>query len=334
MRQGMLIKVILLLVVSLVAASASAQPQGRGRGMYGDWILKSEFNGREMTSILAFSRDQEGNRTASMINFMVSELKDVTFEDGKLTFTQTLPNRDGGATERKFTGTIVDGVLKGTMSGGQREYELTGKRAPRMPRAVGQWEMKYTMGERERSSTLIIKADEEGNLSATMPSERVTHTISDLKVANRNELSFKRVTKFGDREFESTFAGTLGRSEITGKFKSQRGEIEATATRVGADLIGTWNLGATSQWGEMKQRLVVYGDLSGLYGSMPVKEIKLDGESVSFKLASRFGDRSFEMGFAGKLIESKLTGTLSNDQFSQEITGTKVVRRRGSRPTR
>jgi hypothetical protein len=331
MKHSTLTKVVLLLAVSLMAASVSAQPQGRGRGMYGDWIIKREFNGMELTSILAFSRDQEGNRTASMINFMVHELKDVAMEDGKLTFSQTQINFNGGTTETKFAGTIIDGVLTGTVSGRRREHELTGKRAPRIPRAVGQWEVKYTRGDQERTAMLIIKADEEGNLSATMPSERATNTISNLVLENRSELSFKRVTKFGDREFESTFTGTLEREGITGVFKSERGEMQATGTRLGSDLIGTWNLGIASGRGDRKQRLVVNGDLSGLYGSIPVKEIKLDGDAVSFEFVSRFFNRTFEMNFAGKIAESKLTGELTSERGRQKVTGTKVVRRRGPR---
>jgi hypothetical protein len=335
MKHGTLVKTVLLLAILLMATLVSAQPQGRGRGMYGDWILKSEINGREMTSILAFSRDQAGHRTASMINYMVHELKDVIMEDGKLTFTQINPNGDGGTRETKFTATITDGVFTGTVSGGQREYELTGKRAPRIPRAVGQWEMKYRIGDRERTSMLLIKADAEGNLSATMAGGRGESTISDLKLENRSELSFKRVSKWQDREFESTFTGTLEMGGITGVLKSERGEIPATATRFGSALIGTWNLDVVTDRGALKQRLVVNGDLSGLYGPIPVKEIKLEGDAVSFKLVTQFGDNTLEMDFAGKIVDSKLTGELSNDQWSQKITGTKVVRtRRGPRTAR
>jgi len=331
MKHSTLIKVVLLLAVLLLAASVSAQPQGRGRGMYGDWVVESDFNGRTFRSILVFSRDQERNQTGVSLSFMgMNELKDVSFADGKLSFTQTRRNRDGEMSESKFSGTITDGVLTGTMSG-TREYELTGKRAPRIPRAVGQWELKYSRGDREITSALIIKADAEGNLSAQMPSGRGEAKISNLTIENRNELSFKRVSKYQEREFESTFTGTLQRNEITGTFKSDRGESQVAGTRIGADLIGTWNLGLTSDRGERKQRLVVNGDLSGLYGSMPVKEIKLDGDNVSFKLVMEFGQNTFEMDFAGKLAESTLTGELTSDRGSQKVIGTKVVRRRGPR---
>lgn len=334
MKRVTLIKVMLLLAVSLMMTSALAQPQGRGRGAYGDWVVSSQFGERTIESILSFSRDQEGNRTAVWISFMgMSELKDVTMEDGKLSFTQRRRNRDGEMSESKFSGTITDGVLKGTMSG-VREYELTGKRAPRMSRAAGQWEMKYKMGEREITSMLIIKSDAEGNLSADMPSDRVQNTISNLTLENRTDLSFKRTIKMQDREFELTFAGTLQRDEITGAFKSERGDTPVTCTRVGSALIGTWNLGIASERGDRKQRLVVNPDMSGLYGALPVKEIKLEGDKVSFKLVMEFGQNRFEMDFAGKLADSKLTGELTSDRGSQKVTGTKVVRRRGTRTPR
>lgn len=334
MKRVTLIKVILLLAVSLMVTSVMAQPQGRGRGAYGDWVITSEFNGRSFESILSFSRDQQGNRTAVWISFMgMTELKDVTFEDGNLSFTQTRRNRDGEMSEFKFSGTIADGVLSGTMSGA-REYELKGKRAPRMSRAAGQWAVKYSMGEREITSMLIIKSDAEGNLSAEMPSDRVQNTISDLTLENRSDLSFKRLVKVQDREFEMTFEGTIGQNEITGAFKSERGEVPVTATRKGAELIGTWNLDLSSENRERKQRLVINPDLSALYGSMPVKVVKLEDGKVSFKIVMEFGENTFEMDFSGTLAESKLTGELVSSRSTQKVTGTKVVRRRGTRTSR
>ena len=55
--------------------------------MFGDWLVKSEFNGRTMEWILSFGRDAEGNQTGQWIGFMgVTDLTDVKFEEGKLSF--------------------------------------------------------------------------------------------------------------------------------------------------------------------------------------------------------------------------------------------------------
>ena len=58
----------------------------------------------------------------------------------------------------------------------------------------------------------------------------------------------------------------------------------------------------------------------------PVKEIRFEDSKVSFELALEFGDRTYEIDFVGKLTEGKLTGELTSDWGSQQVTGTKVTR--------
>jgi hypothetical protein len=320
--------VVLILVVCSVQVSAQ---QSRGRGIYGDWAVKVEIKGETITfeSILSFSRDQEGNQTGCFMNPMeLRELKDVKFEDGKLSFSESRRNGD----ETTFTGTITDGVLSGTWTGDMRDRELKGKRSPRVPRAVGNWELTYSMGEREITSPLIIKADAQGQLSAQSPSERVEHTITDLAY-ERGELKFKRTTKMGERQFESTFAGRIQGNAITGTFTSQRGEAPVKGTRIGAAAIGTWILDVATDGRTLKQRLLVNPDMSGLYGPNPVKKINLEGNKLSFKATVEFGDNSYEIAFAGTVEEGKLTGerTIFNppttSRGTAKVTGTKVVRR-------
>ena len=302
--------------------------RGHRRGLYGDWQVKVDYNGRQSESILSFSRDREGSQTGQWISFWgLNELKEVKFEEGKLSFIQERRNRQGGTTTSKFTGTIKEGKLSGTLSSDRGERKLEGTRSPRIPRVAGNWEMKLKMGEREFTGTLVIKADKEGKLTGEWKSERGEHTISDLAYQRRS-LTFKRKSKFGEREWESTFEGSIeGRDTLTGVFKSERGEIKAEGKLAGAALIGTWNLDIASQRGDRKQRLVVNPDMSGLYGAIALEKVNLDGDKVSFKAAMKFREREFEMSFEGKLAESKLTGELTTSRGSQKVTGTKVVRR-------
>ncbi len=115
--------------------------------------------------------------------------------------------------------------------------------------------------------------------------------------------------------------------------KSQRGETTVEGKRIGAPLIGTWNLETTSERGSRKSRLKVNSDMSGLYGSIPIKKVDLEGNQVSFDIVLEFGDQTFEMSFEGKVEDSKLTGELTSSRGSQKVTGTKVIRtfrRRGA----
>ena len=82
---------VVLALSSVQGAVARSSSDLRGRyGLNGDWDVKTKFGEREMNSILAFSRDKEDKLTAQWISFWgIGELKDLKFEKGKLSFTQT-----------------------------------------------------------------------------------------------------------------------------------------------------------------------------------------------------------------------------------------------------
>ncbi len=317
-----------LMVLIMLSAQVRAQSsRSRGRGLYGDWQVKINYEGGQFESILSFSRDREGNQTGSWISFMgLSELKDIKYEEGQLSFAWSRRNREGETSTTNFKGTIKEGKLSGTLSSDRGEVELEGKRSPRVSRAVGNWAMTLKMGEREFPSTFIVKADKEGKLSAQWQSRRGESEITDLQY-ERGNLTFKRKSTYQNRERESAFEGTIRGGTLSGVMKSERGEITIEGKLVGAPVIGTWNLEVTSeQWGSRKQRLRVNPDMSGLYGAIPVKKVNLEDGQVDFLVILKFGDQSFELRFEGKLDDLKLTGELTSDRGSQKIKGTKVVR--------
>ena len=86
--------VLLMLILALPVSAQTSRP--RGRGIYGDWQVKMQFGERQMDSILSFSRNQERKWTGQWISFWgLSELKEIKFEEGKLSFTQERQNREG-----------------------------------------------------------------------------------------------------------------------------------------------------------------------------------------------------------------------------------------------
>ncbi|MHC4085531.1 MAG: hypothetical protein ACYSU3_12385 [Planctomycetota bacterium] len=321
--------VALLMLTAQVSAQSSRSRRG---GLYGDWLVKMTVGERQWESILSFSRDTEGNRTGQWISLWgVNDLKDLKFEENQLSFVQVFRFGENESTST-FKGTIEEGKLSGTISSDRGETKLEGARRPRTSRAVGSWEMKYKYGEREITGTLVIKADKERNLSAEWQSQRGENVITDLKY-ERGKLSFKRTGKYGDRQWESTFEGNIRGDTLTGTFKSERGEIKAEGKLKNASLIGNWNLDIESEQGSRKQRLTVNSDLSGLYGSYPIKKVNFEEDKVSFKIVLEFGERKFEISFKGKLADSKLTGDLTTSRGTRKVKGTKVVRRFGRRRT-
>lgn len=318
--------VLPLSLVFLVALAVplSAQPPG-GRGIYGDWQVKVPFGERQMDVILSFSRDAERNWVGQWVSaWAMNELKDVKFEEGKLSFVHTARFGDNEFTS-DFTGAIEEGKLTGILSSDRGDSNVEGQRAPRTSRAVGNWEMKFTVGDRDITTNLVITANKDRQLAAQWQSQWGEHEITDVTYERRN-LSFKRKSKMQDREWESTFEGTFEGDTLVGTIKSEMGDVEAKGTRVGAAAIGTWNLDVTAEWGTVKQRLQVNPDMTGLYGTIPVKKVNLEGDKVSFEMVVEFGDQDFEMDFAGKLDGTKLTGEMTTSRGTMEIKGTKVVR--------
>ena len=320
-----------LLILALLVVPASAQPPGGRGGMFGDWQIKVPFGERQMNVILTFTRDQEGNWAGQWISgWAMNELKDVKFEEGKLSFVHTARFGDNEFTST-FNGAIEEGKITGVLSSDRGDSNVEGQRMPRTPRAVGNWEMKFTVGERDVTTNLVITTNREGQLQAQWQSEWGEHEITDV-VYERRSLSFKRKSKMQDREWESTFEGTFAGDALNGTIKSEMGDIEAQGTRIGAAAIGTWNLDITNEWGNFKQRLLVNPDMTGLYGTIPVKKVNLENDQLSFKMVIPFGDQEFEWDFTGKMADQKLTGKIETGRGTQEIKGTKVVRRRRGRP--
>lgn len=320
-----MIRPLFWLALAANLAPLSAQTP-RGAGPYGEWLVKAEFNGRPMESILAFSRNEQGELAGQWISaWGLNDLQDVRFDDGQLSFTQVFRPASGDAMTSQFKGTIANRQLSGTVSSDRGEYALAGERRPRMSRAVGDWEMAVKMGDRDFTAKLVIRSGADNALTAEWQSQWGEHKITDVEL-DRATLRFKRTSKIQDREWTSTFEGTLQRDTLSGAFESELGKATAEGKRLGAALIGDWMLELTSDRGTRQQRLRVNPDLSALYGSAPVAKIRFEGDQVGFDLAQQFGDRTFELKFAGKLEESKLSGELTSDRGITKVTGAKVAR--------
>ena len=313
-----------LALIVIVALSAPATAGTARKGISGDWQITMDFNGRQIESILSFSVDKEGKLTGQSIGFSVSELTDVKYEGSQLSFVQV--NRFGdNEFRRTFTGTIERGKLSGIMSSDRGESKVEGKRLRRMPMAAGTWQVTFKVGERDVSTTLVIKADDKNKLSADWQSQWGQHEITDVTF-KAGKLTFKRTSKFQDRQFESSFEGTVKGHKLTGTIKSEMGEMAVEGRRDGAAVIGKWDLELTSDRGTRKQILQVNPDLSGLYGSSAIKKIALEGKKVSFKLVRMFRDQESEITFKGTLDGRKLTGERVSSRGSQTVAGLKRSR--------
>jgi hypothetical protein len=313
-----------LILLAMTTSSAQAQ---RG-GLSGDWNITTEFGDSEFESILAFSRDRDGNQSGSWITFFgMIELKNIQFEDNDLSFEQTFSGRNGEQTST-FKGSIDGRNLSGALTSERGDSKVVGERAPRSSRAAGDWAMTIKAGEREYKGTLALKNGSSNSWTGMWKSDRGEGKITDITY-RRGELSFKRMIETQDSEWETTYKGTIRGNQLTGTFSSDRGEAEGVGERINGAVIGTWLLDVESEQGPRQQRLRVHSDLSALFGSTEVEKVTLDGHQLKFKIVSHFGDREFESDFQGKLSDGALTGELATPQGNRKVTGKKIVRTSG-----
>ena len=100
--------------------------------------------------------------------------------------------------------------------------------------AAGTWQLKYKIGERDVSTALVIKADNNNNLSADWQSQWGQHEITDVTF-KKSKLTFKRTSKFQDRQLESSFEGRVKGHKLTGTIKSEMGDIALEGQRDGGE---------------------------------------------------------------------------------------------------
>jgi len=315
---------VLLVCIAALLAGTSELSAAEEFDITGDWKIKIDYDDRESIATLSISKNPDGSITGK---WGENELSDMKFENNKLSFVRirTWRDREFKAT---FEGTIKDGDLVGTLSSERGEFPATISRVKPKPTVLGEWDIKVQMREREFTSKLSISQTPDGKLVGKWTSERGEDTISDVKFED-GKLTFTRKSTFGDREWESTFEGTIKGHELTGKFKTERGEMTVTGKRIGIELIGKWELTTTSERGTRTSTLVVDGDMTATYqtgfGEVPVSDLKLEGNKVTFKITMGFGERQFEMEFKGKLEGNTLDGEFISERGTRQVTGKKIV---------
>jgi len=312
------------LVSAVLAALLLGGPQAfAAEDIGGDWEITMDFNGRQTFATLSIAKKADGTLTGKWGS---SDLKDLKFDGQKLTFVRTIRRGDQEFT-MDFSGTLKDGRLTGTLSSDRGEFQANGARKKPKSPVLGQWELKYQIGDRDITAKLSVSQKPDGTLDAKWTSEFGQSVISNVKLQD-GRLSFSRKITFNDNSFESTFEATVRDNKLTGTSKSERGEVEVAGQRIGSALIGKWELTRTTDQGPRTNVLMIDPDLTGRYesfgGEIPIKDLKIDGDQVAFKVQMGFGDQTFEMEFKGKLDGKTLKGQTISERGTNDLTGKKI----------
>lgn len=315
---------LLFLLTSFVWASED---------IIGEWKMKIEHDGLERFATLSFSKKADGSLEGKWGS---SELSDVIFEDGKLTFTRIVTTRARDFID-KYVGTLKKGKFTGTLSGDLGAFSAKMTRKKQKSPVLGQWDIKFNIGEQEITGRLTISEKPNGTLAGKWEAEFGEHVVSNVKFKD-GKLTYTRKSKFGEREWESTFEGTIKGHKLIGAFKSQRGELPATGERVGAPLVGKWKLITTIYGTTSTSIMKIYGDLTGWYefpggDELPIKKLKLEGDQVTFVIEMGRGGLTLRTDFKGKLNgkilkgqldEKILKGKLFVEELTKHVTGKKI----------
>ena len=206
-----------------------------GEGVVGEWEFKRQRPARTSTATMTITKNAEGEYEGTWsARRGESALSDITFENGKVKFIRTISFGDQEM-KTSYDGTVKGGKITGKGEGqwGDFTFEgtLRGEAKTGADAIVGEWQMSVMMPEREIAEKLTITKNADGTLAGKWEGRRGESTISDVKF-EAGKLTFTRTGRFGDREFTSTFEGTVEGDNMKGVFSSERGERQANATRV------------------------------------------------------------------------------------------------------
>ncbi len=290
----------------------------------GTWEITVDVDGRVSFSYLCLVPKEDGTFSGTWNDAALSH---ITFADNKLAFRRTVKGRDEQEFTTDYSAVLQDGKLTGTLSNDWFVAPFIGTRARSMCPALGTWDITFTVGDRDITARLSITQNPDGTLSGTW-TEEGEHRLSGLTFQD-GTLSFTRQSKINDFAFETTYKGVLKDNDLTGMLEGgDMGRWQANARRVGAPLIGTWEFENTSPWGPPTRRLIIYPDMTGRYQwfdeFIPIKDLTLEGDQVTFKIESRFGDRTFVTDFKGKLAEDTLNGEMTSERGTRPANGKKV----------
>jgi hypothetical protein len=224
------------IAATVVIAIAMLAPVVKAaEGIEGEWEFKSQWPERTSTATMTITKNAEGKYEGTWsAQWGESTLSDISFENGKMKFVQ-ISNFGGQEMKTTYEGAVDGNKITGKAQGPWGDFTfdgmLQGEAKTGADAILGQWQMDITVPAREIVEKLTITKNADGTLAGKWEAQRGENTISDVKF-EAGKLTFTRTSKFGDREFTMTFAGTVEGDSIKGMFSSEHGEREINATRI------------------------------------------------------------------------------------------------------
>ena len=290
----------------------------------GQWDLSYRIAERDVSAKLSVSQKPDGTLEANWTSgFGESVVSNVKFQDGKLSFSRKTKFNDNSF-ESTFEGTVKGDKLTGTSKSERGEIAVNGQRAGSA--LIGKWEVTSTSERGTRTGMLTVY----GDMTARYEMFGGEIPVKGLKLEG-DQVTF--YIEFGptDQTFKMEFKGKLDGKTLKGQMVSERGTSEVTGKKIEAAsaLVGTWELTTVSSQGTARTNtLKIKEDMTGTYtgrgNEMPITNLAVEGDQVSFKVTMKFNEQEFPMEFKGKLDGESLKGEFTSSRGTREVTGKKI----------
>ncbi|HNS20779.1 MAG TPA: hypothetical protein PKH24_09785 [Sedimentisphaerales bacterium] len=291
----------------------------------GVWDLAYKLGDRDVTAKLTVSEKADGSLDAKWAGVIgESMISNVKLQGGKLTFDRTVKFNDREF-KMAFEGTAQGDKLTGVSKSDMGETEIAGTRFGAA--LIGKWEMTANTDQGPMPSALTVYPDLTGRqefFGGEMP-------IKDLKL-DGDQVAYALELSFGDQTFKIDYKLKLQGNTFTGQSSSERGSFEITGRKlqapVASPLVGKWEFTRETQQGTRTNTLTVKPDMTATYSmrdnEVPVTDLKVDGDQVSFKVTMTFNDQQFTTEFKGKLEAGTLKGEMTSPRGTREAVGKRV----------
>ncbi len=279
----------------------------------GEWSMVMDFQGQEVPGKMTITEADGGGIAGKWeADGESSDLRDVKFEDGTLSFVRTV-NYQGSEFDITYSGTIDGDAITGAFTTPAGDLETNGTRGGGgdAPGLAGNWKLMVDsqLGKNERG--LNVAKD----MTAVYVAEDEEFEVEDLAV-DGDAVSFMVTLALQGQELPLEFKGKLDGDNLTGEmFMDGSSVAEVTGTRAGGGggiAPGVYALTVDSQIGEFQHKLTVNDDGTMVYESdgeeSTPENVAIEGENVSFDITVTADGTPYDLSFEGTFKDGKLEG--------------------------
>jgi hypothetical protein len=279
----------------------------------GEWSMVMDFQGQDVPGTMTLT-EAEGGGIAGVwtADGEETELVDVKFDGGILTFTRSVDYQDQ-VFDIDYAGTIDGDSITGAFSTPAGDLATNGTRGGGSDDAglAGSWilQVDSQLGENERGLNI---ADD---MTAVYVADGEEFEVEDLDL-DGDTVTFAVTLELQGQELTLDFEGELDGNSLVGELfmdGSSVAEVEGSRAGGGGGIApGEYALTVDSQIGEFQHKLTVNDDGSMIYESdgeeTEPTNVEVDGTEVYFEVTVNADGQSFDLEFEGTFEDGSLEG--------------------------